>query len=202
MGLNLDFLDEMSAVLDSQGVLRFEAEKNKAFLKIKNMIFDEEVLVYNGVQTTLSFPNELRDIVDIYYQGYYELMEETFKPYEEMNMEDIALGIACGLRIFHLYAPAFIQLRQLMNRHYKQGELTKPHNWYVTDIKGKDNYKYIYRLGSNSMGNIIYTYDDYTFPEEVFKILDLKMGIIEKYPEKIKYEMFETDAWIYKEGRH
>jgi hypothetical protein len=155
--------------------------------------------VYDKSRKQSYLQNELVDIIDTYYQSYYELMDQTFVAEDQMDFMDVALGIACGLRIYHLYAPAFLEIRKMMNLHYINQEAVKPFGWHVGEIKFTDRFKYLFELAENQFGKMVYTYDGYNFPQEVFDILQNELKCIEATPHQIKYTNWMANAWTYKQ---
>lgn len=196
----LELMDGFHTVLDSNRKLTYDPVKDAIYLRVKTRELEEKVMIYSRKYRLNYLKNEVRDLMDTYFQFYYELMEETFTPYQKMNFHDVALGIATGMRIFHLYGPAFMEVRRFMNRHYELKEAFKPYGWVEGHLKYQENYQFIYQMDKNQFGLMIYRYDNYEFPEEVFHILRDEFKCIQKYPEKVNFENWKVDGWEYKEG--
>lgn len=191
--------EKVLSVLDKKGRLTFNSQEQKAYLHIKNQVYDEMVPVYDHNTKVMYLQNEIRDIIDNYYQSYYELMEQTFKPYEEMDFQDVALAVAAGLQIYNLYAPAIFVLRRIMHTNIYNGTTPKPMGWNLPVCKFQVNYKYVMEFGTDTHGGMTYTYDDYIFPQEVFNILYKEMGILKKAEDRIAYNEWMLEAWHHKD---
>lgn len=194
----MELFTGLDTVLDSNLLLRFSDSNQKAYLRIKNQFFDEEVLVYDRENKVIYLQNEIHDIINTYYQSYYEMMEQALCSWDKMDFMDLALGVATGMRIYNMYAPAFLELRKIMNLHYHKGEATIPFGWSVGQVKYADKFRFVCELAEDQYGKMVYTYDDYNFPQEVFDILMDELKCIEPYPEKVVYSNWKTNAWVFK----
>lgn len=201
MTTTLEFTEELYAALDEQGILAFHEKKQEYCIRIKIAEKVSMASVFSERHKFHYMENEIRDLLMNYYSFYYELMEETFVPYNRMNFHDIALGVATGMRLFHMYAPAFFQIRQLMDKAIRENQRPKPFNWNPGKLKFQEQYQFVYEVCKNEFGLMIYQYDGYNFPQEVMDILINEFQCVQKYPEKIRFEDWLTEGWEYKEGR-